>query len=167
MKKIKIKGFCKMSLLCKVLFLVLLSIGMFFTILGICEGISALGVAGGIILFAFAMGMGCYFNYGITISDKRVTVFYIYAVKVFDYEDISRVSITAYEDGIACEIKAKDTPLYEIYLDEFEISSKSSVFSDVFAFKVKVKITNKMIEKWTKNLSNYKNVHVTVKLKNH
>ena len=153
MKKIKIKGFCKMSWLSKILFLLLLAFAISFLAIGITATSSALGAAGGIMLLGFAAGLGCY------------TVFYIDSVKVFDYKNVSRVSIIFYEDSISCEIKAKDTPLYEIYLGEFEInSSKSSILSDKFSIKIKTKITDKMIEKWTKNLPLYTNVHITNKI---
>ena len=165
MKKIKIKGFCKMSWLSKILFLLLLAFAISFLAIGITANTEALVVAGGIMLLGFVAGMGCYFNYGITISSKRVTVFYIDSVKVFDYKNVSRVSIIFYEDSISCAIKAKDTPLYEIYLGEFEInSSKSSILSDKFSIKIKTKITDNMIEKWTKNLPLYTNVHITNKI---
>lgn len=150
MKTIRITCFLRLPLLIFLLFVVAFSLALWLLVSGIVNLFFELILIGILIAVITFIGLVFFFNYGITISPKRVSVIYKDYFKFFSWEDVIRVEIGFYDNIIWGEIKAKNQNVFQFYLSDFQLCP-SSIFSRFLI--VKVKLTQKYIDNLIEKLS--------------
>ena len=129
MKPIKIKHFCRLP--------ILLIISLCFLIVGITNIIPELIVIGSFPVFATIVGLSSFFNYGIKITDKRLSIIYVNAFKFFRWEDISWMEIGFDNESIFGEIHFKNQKFYTFYFGEIQLDT-TSILSRLLVIKIKI-----------------------------
>jgi len=135
-KKLKIKRFCRMTPLATALFALLFAALSLITAsaflhkeYGIAIGLSAvLAVAFTALLF--------YFNYGLSVSEKHVSIIYFNELRFFRYEDVTKIEIWLDYDMITGSVKAKKEKEYDFFFGDFNISTRERFFRKVWDVKV-------------------------------
>lgn len=157
METIKLRHFCRMPLMMWLLLLIALPLFLGILVMGITEGHPGLIAIGIIILLVALVGFAFFFNYGIKITSKRVSIIYMNAFRIFRYEDICYIEIGLDEESIWGTVKTKNQQHYTFYFDEFELDP-GAPFSRLWT--VKVKLTDKFIAKSIAQLSTCEKVRL-------
>lgn len=161
MKPIKIKYFCRLPILLILLLLVGTPIFLWFLIFGIIEAIPAFIVIASIPICGTMVGIGFFLSYGIKITNKRISIIYVNALKFYRWEDVLSMEIGFDNESIWGEIKLRNQSPYIFYFDEFELSSKP-ILSRLSV--VKIKITKAYVCKITKQLSRIDKIRIINRL---
>lgn len=133
----------------------LLGLGFFES--GIRENSEVAIVLGSLFLLPSLVLFVIPFFLGITISKRRVTVFYYQEFKTFSYKDIKYIEISLDDDGIYGKIKAEGQRAYDFYLDEFSFEPFSHFR---FLWTAKVKLSKRYIEKNVQKLKKCPKVEI-------
>jgi hypothetical protein len=158
MKPINIKHFHKTPILMKLLLLIGIPICILLLVFGIVYKISELISIGVIILAAFLVGEGFFWNYGIRITSKSVTLINQQMLKVFPYEEVHCFEIVFADDVIFGKVKAKNQKAYEFYFDGVDLNSGGLFHSSLLTSNLK--LTKKFVEKSIADLSTCEKVKI-------
>lgn len=145
-----------MPLWFKILLIITLPVFAWLFFIGVVFEVAELTAVGAIILAITVIGFGFYFNYGITVSQKRIVLLYYNAFRIFRREDITRFEIGFDEDSIWGEIKAKGKKAYTFVFDDFSLSSAS----DLIGVTVKVKLSEEYADRAIEKLSAIENIKI-------
>ena len=132
MKKIKIKHFHKIPLMVSLIFPIGILLSVIFLISGISSSDGILTAIGLIPIISLAIALPFFFNYGITITDKKVTLISQHMLKRFDYEDISYIKVVFKKHVIAGEVKTLDQKIFAFSFDGIDLSTSRSLFPRLY-----------------------------------
>ena len=155
MKPIKIRRFCYLPRLFNILIIFAIPVSLVFIITGIISQIKALIFTGLLPLLVIAVGLAVFYSFGITVTEKRVTLMYVHIFKTFKYDDIRYIEVCFSRESIWGEIKAKGEKVYEFHFDDIMLSPSSA-----FHTTVKVRMTRAFVTKCIEELSRCDKVRV-------
>lgn len=151
MRPICIRNFHKVPLLLWLLLLLGVPLLLWLFIIGMLNH-SGLVFVGGIPLAITFVGLGLFFNYGIKITSKRVTVLNQDMWKSFLYEDVIYIKIVFGNDSVFGTIKAKNQKAYDFYFSGVDLNRGSQWFHSRF-LESDLKITEKFVKRSIEKLS--------------
>ena len=144
-KKFEIKYFCRMTLFATVAFSLLLLFVVAISILSFAWKAYDIGIIFLIILFVAFVALGFYFNYGLSVSPKYVTFIYYNEIRIFKYDDVTKIELWIDDDLVVGTVKAKREKEYNICFSDFNIGRSNSFLPKLW--DVKVKISEKKAKK--------------------
>lgn len=122
MRPIRIKHFHKIPILMQLLLLLGVPLLLWLMVTGIAVQSAGLTFIGAIPLTAVLIGLSFFWNYGITITSKRVTLLSQNMWKTFLYEDVVYIKIGFSDDSIYGTIKAKNQKAYDFYFGGIDLN---------------------------------------------
>lgn len=151
MRPICIRNFHKVPLLLWLLLLLGVPLLLWLFIIGMLKH-SGLVFVGGIPLAIAFVGLGLFFNYGIKITSRRVTVLNQDTWKTFLYDEVIYIEIGFSDDSIYGTIKAKNQKAYDFYFSGIDLNRGFQWFHSRF-LESDLKITEQFVKRSIEKLS--------------
>lgn len=152
MRPICIKHFHKVPILLKILILVGISLGGWLLGVGLAGRVFELIVVGSIPLAVIMLGLVLFWNYGIKITSKRVTLLSQDTWKTFLYDEVIYIEIGFSDDSIYGTIKAKNQKAYDFYFSGIDLNRGFQWFHSRF-LESDLKITEQFVKRSIEKLS--------------
>ena len=119
-----------------------------------------IGIILSIVLFAAFVGLGFYFNYGLSVSPKYVTVVYYNEIRIFKYDEVTRIELWIDDDLIVGSVKARGEKEYNVCFSDFNVDH--GVFFQRL-WDVKVRVGANKANKILSDSANYDKIIVHLK----
>ena len=152
MKPINIKHLHKVPVLLKLILLPVLPVCIWLFIFGLVHQIVELACIGAIPIFLLIIAGGFFWNYGIRITSKYVTLIDQWMLKVFPYEDVIYIKISFTDEIIFGEVKARNQKIYEFCFTGLDLNRGASFFHTSLLMSG-LKLTKPFVEKSIADLS--------------
>lgn len=144
--RLKIKHICRMTPIMSVLIILFSFFLICCTILSFYYRSYDMGAIALALILIWLVGLGFYFNYGLTVGKKYVAIVYFQELKVFKYSDVTRIEVWIDDDTVIGTVKAKGEKAYDFCFSDFGLSIGRYEWERRLSH-VSVKISRKKAEK--------------------
>lgn len=162
-KKLRIKHFCRMKPFVTVLIVLMIAFLAFATAFAFAERSYEIAVILTVLILIALIGVGFFLNYGLTVSNKYVTVIYFNEIRIFRYDEVTKIELWIDEDLIVGSIKAKGQKEYDVCFSDFNTMMSELFFPRLW--DVKVIISAKKAEKIVETAALYDKITVHLRRK--
>ena len=152
MRPICIKHFHKVPILMQLLLLLGVPLLLWLMVTGITVQSAGLTFVGAIPLFIVLIGFGFFWNYGIKITSKRVTLLSQDMWKTFYYDEIKYIEIGFSNNSIYGTIKAQNQKAYDFYFSGIDLNRGSQWFHSRL-LESDLKMTEQFVKRSIEKLS--------------
>ena len=137
-KKLKITRFCRMTPFAAVAFCFFISFLLLITAVTFVRKEYDIAACLCFVDLVVFVAIGFYFNYGITVSGKYVSIIYFNELRFFRYEDVTKIELWLDSDMIVGSVKAKKEKEYDFCFSDFSLAKPASLMPKLWDVTVKL-----------------------------